>query len=56
MADDVGGESSLMRAVATLLIIVLVVAVLYFSGILGGRASDSNSNIKTLSAPADNNR
>lgn len=54
MADDVGGEGGLMRAVATLLIIVLVVAVLYFSGILGGSREETNSNIKTLTAPSNN--
>lgn len=56
MANDVGGEGGLMRAVATLLIIVLVVAVLYFSGILGGARDDLNRNIKTLTIPNSNNK
>ncbi len=51
MADDIGGEGGSMRAVATLLIIVLVLSVLYFSGILGGNQNETNGNINTL-APA----
>ena len=54
MANDIGGEGGSMRAVATLLIIVLVLAVLYFSGILGGNQSGVNGNIKTLTAPNTN--
>ncbi len=54
MADDVGGEGGSMRAVATLLIIVIVVAVLYFSGILGGNRDETNSNIRTLTVPSNN--
>jgi hypothetical protein len=51
MANDIGGEGGSMRAVATLLIIVLVLAVLYFSGILGGNSDGINGNIKTLTVP-----
>jgi hypothetical protein len=57
MANDIGGISSeggSMRAVATLLIIVLVLAVLYFSGILGGDKEAINGNIKTLTVPNTN--
>ena len=54
MANDIGGEGGSMRAVATLLVIVLVLTILYFSGILGGNRNEINGNINTLTAPATN--
>lgn len=53
MANDIGGESSSMRAVTTLLIIVLVLTVLYFSGIMGSGKNATDNNIKTLTVPSN---
>lgn len=53
MADDSSGASGAMWAVTTLLIVVLVLAVLYFGGILGGtKKSTIDVNVQTPSAPA----
>lgn len=53
MADSDSGAGGAMWAVSTLLIVVMVLAVLYFSGVLGGgRKSTIDVNVNTPSVPS----